>query len=234
MEELHSYYAKRLGGLVVLLVLATLSLDKVHTSLAEDDAPGWALALSNLLNHHIVLVVLLVAGERVIRKWLWRLERPRLDFHGRWYGTTDYRKRWLDEEGALPETAAHEVHIEQDCLGVAIKPTEAEAFAQWRSLVCDVLVEKGSSPAIAYAYEVTYSGKDGLPAWARGYETLRVVEEGRRGRPLRISGGFHHLVSEETPVFSGLAAFDRKEKTGFDKRLKSSARRWLGRRSTRS
>lgn len=210
MDELHGYYARRLIALAGVLVLATLGLDKVHTDLVEDGAPGWALALSDLLNHHVVLVGLLVAGELGIRKWLWRLEKPHLDFHGRWYGTTDYRERWLDGEGPLPDAAAHEVHIKQDCLGVAIAPTDAEAFAQWRSLVCDIVVEKGS-PAIAYAYEVTYRGKSGFPARARGYEVLRVVGVGRRGRPLRISGGFHQLVSEETPVFSGLASFTRKQ-----------------------
>jgi hypothetical protein len=213
VDELRRYYAKRLFGLAGLLVVATFALDKVHTRLVKDEAPGWILALSNLLNHHIVLVALLVAGELAIRKWLWRFEKPNLDFHGHWSGTTDYKKRWLGEEGSLPDPATHEVHIKQDCLGVTIEPTEAKAFAQWRSLVCDIVVENGT-PAIAYAYEVTYSGEDGFPARARGYEVLRAVKKGRRGRPLRISGDFHQLVSEEKPVFSGLAAFDRTPKNG--------------------
>ncbi len=213
MDELRRYYAKRLFGLAGLLVVATFALDRVHTSLVEDDAPGLALALSNLLNHHIVLVALLVAGELAIRKWLWRFEKPHLDFHGRWYGATDYKKRWLGGEGPLPDAAAHEVRIKQDCLGVTIEPTEAKVFAQWRSLVCDIVVENGT-PAIAYAYEVTYSGAGGFPARARGYEVLRAVKKGRRGRPLRISGDFNQLVSEEAPVFSGLAAFNRTPRKG--------------------
>lgn len=208
MGELHSYYAKRLLGLAALLVVSAFGLDRLHTRLVENHASEWGVQLSNLLNHHLVLVALLVAGELGIRKLLWRFEKPHLDFHGRWSGTTEYRKRWLDGEDPPPEAAPHEIHIKQDCLGVAIVPTSAEAFVQWRSLVCDIENERGAC-AIAYAYEVTYSGRSGFPARARGYEVLRVVEEGRRGRPRRIAGEFHQLVSEDTPVFSGLAAFTR-------------------------
>jgi hypothetical protein len=204
VSELHKYYSHRLLGLLTLALGATIALDDVHTRLAKNHAAKWALDASNLLNHHLVLGALLLSGEMCIRKWLWRIEKPHLDFSGRWRGTTEYTEQWLDADGSIPDTAEHEIDIKQDCLGIAIEPTAAEAFTQWHSLICD-LVPKG----IAYTYEVTYNNKLGLPSKAQGYEVLIVVTSGKRRRPKLIAGDFHHLVSDDKPVFSGLAKFER-------------------------
>jgi hypothetical protein len=209
MSELHKYYSQRLFGLLVFVLAAAVAMGRVHETLAEDHAAGLLLVLADLFNHHIVLIASLVAGELCIRKWLWRLAKPHLYFGGRWRGVTEYTEVWLNEDESLPEPTVHEVDIKQDCLGVSIAPTESEAFAQWHSLICDLQPPNG----IAYAYKVTYNNKAGLPSSARGYEVLQVVgTTGRRGLPQSISGEFHHLVSNDKPVFSGNARFERVPK----------------------
>jgi hypothetical protein len=208
MNELHKYYSRRLLAWLSIVLGATLGLDRLHATLMHEHAAQWKIGLSNALSHRIALGVLLLAGELVIRKWLWHVEKPHLDFRGRWSGATEYTTRWIDASGSLPEKAEHEVDIKQDCLSVAIAPTAAERFAQWHSLICDLPAEGG----IAYTYEVTYKDGPELPSKARGYEVLQVVESGRRKRPLAIAGEFHHLVSDDKPVFSGVAHFKRAAK----------------------
>lgn len=207
MSELHRYYSQRLLGLLLSLLAATFVLGRVHEKLAEDQAAKWLLDITDLLNHRFVIVALVIAGEVFIRKWLWRLAKPHLDFGGSWHGTTEYTKRWLDDSEELPDPALHEVDIKQDCLGVSIAPTKAKAFAQWHSLICDL-----QPNGIAYAYQVTYNDEVGLPSKAKGYEVLKVVDTGARGRPQSISGDFNHLVSNDKPVFSGVAQFERVPK----------------------
>jgi hypothetical protein len=208
--------------LLSLVLGATLLLEHLHTTLAEKHAAQWALDLSNVLSHRVALGVLLLAGEFTIRKWLWRVEKPHLDFSGRWSGATEYKERWLAGSGQLPDKAEHEVDIKQDCLSVTIAPTMSETFAQWHSLICDLPANGG----IAYTYKVTYKDNTGLPPSARGYETLQVVRSGARGRPQAIAGEFHQLVSNDKPIFSGVAHFERVRR----RRARISPRRLVKRR----
>jgi hypothetical protein len=225
MNELHKYYSKRLLQLLFVVLTATLLLGSLHTTLVKDHASKLAVDASALLAQHAVVAALLLLGEMTIRKWLWRIEKPSLDFSGRWSGSTTYTTSWLDNDSReLPGTTRHDLDIKQDCLSVAVMPTTSQAFAQWHSLICDLPQDGG----ISYTYEVSYKHRKSLPSKARGYEVLNVVDKDTQGRPQHIAGEFHHLVSSDKPVFSGLAEFTRTPKS-----RAAGTRRWRPRRRTR-
>jgi hypothetical protein len=211
MKELQLYYVARLKYLFVLLLAATAGLGQLHEELMKSGAHHWATTVTSFASHRFVLVAAIVLGEITIRKWLWRVEKPHLDFSGRWEGGTVYTKQWLDgPQVTLPQSAPHELDIRQDCLSIAVVPTTADAFTQWRSTVCDLLPDG----ALGYAYEVTYTERPGFPERARGYEVLQVVKKRARERPEAVAGAFHQVVSTDMPVFSGTVNFNRRPKKG--------------------
>ena len=78
MSTLHKYYGRRLTALFGTVLLATLALDQLHTTLVKHQAATWLLDITNLQSHRAVLGVVLL-WRNLIRKLLWRLERPELD-----------------------------------------------------------------------------------------------------------------------------------------------------------
>lgn len=208
MNELLKFYTKALLGLVSLAtVWAFLPQDLMPLLAPYFGYNQWVQMVSSFLTSRFFIVVLLAAGEWIIRKWAWKVVHPELNFQGEWEGETTFTKVEMGSPVA-PFSAKYKVRFEQDCLSFAIAPTKADAFVNWGSLAMN-LVDKDT---VRYAYWVNYSDPSRFPARATGYEEMRVIQRGWRGAPQELTGEFYHCTMGFQPVYSGNVTFKRKSK----------------------
>lgn len=196
MKELQSYYLRRLA--ILSAGLASLFLIFEATGVAKlSGISGWQFLVLGTLLSRSAIVVYLVLGERLIRKALWTLERPGLNFQGSWRGQVTYQ---AGPDAAPSFVAGHMFRIEQDCLSIRIAPSTPKEFVNWGLLALDV-----TEDSVRYAYWVDYRKSDPakFPASAKGYVDMRVTECDGKGKPRIMVGEFWHFAQERNPAFQG-------------------------------
>ncbi len=155
-------------------------------------------------------MVYLIATELAIRHKLWRFERPRLNFDGVWNGHTQYKKL-LDGLAAVPFESDHSAQIRQTAMAFSIKPTTSAEYTNWGSVAASLEDED----SLKYLYWVRYDGTDGRfpdsQHCVHGYEDMKVVRRGKRGRPAELAGNFVHCQEGQLPVYAGTVRFIRSE-----------------------
>lgn len=209
MDNLLHYYNTRLGGLVgfivIWLVFVPNDLEPFLTS--KLGASPWVARIDGVLTSKFFIVLMFVAGQYIIRRWLWKLERPRFNFEGEWEGKTTYARVWLSEAASYHSfDSPHNVNIEQDCLSFKLSPTTGSEYVNWGSYAANLVDEA----TIRYAYFVRYSNLTRFPGEVKGYEEMNVMRRGFRGRPQVLTGIFYHCVQDPGPVYSGRVIFKRK------------------------
>jgi len=230
METLHNFYRNSLKALALLVIAAAALLRTYVDPLVAGAFPSAQLrSIESLL-----LGGLFLGGEWLLRRKVWKLVYPRLDFEGWWLGRTTYAAADGRVGKHPPDPIHHEVYIDQSCISIAILPTGTEhEFANWQSVAMNVL----DSGSIGYAYRVRYHSQPGFPPEATGYEEMSVLEPRdksllHRNRPLHLSGGFGHADLGQTPVYRGTAEFvrnfkhDRKDARDLKRRFRDYRRQF--------
>jgi hypothetical protein len=207
MNELIKYYSARLVQLAIGVAVFVVAIDQVLLPWLTQTYPTWTpiARMLELLTARLSIVAYLAGGEYLIRKHLWKWERPEFDFSGMWDAETTYTKVQLGS-GTVPFSSKHEVRIEQDCLSVRIAPTVGTGFVNWGSLALEV--SEGNT--LRYAYWVNYSDRDRFPERTRGYEEMKVTNYNAGGRPSLMTGVFFHCAEGQSPVYSGTVEFRRR------------------------
>lgn len=209
VETLRKYYTQRLVTLAVALAAgAVLATEVVLPWLTRTLAPdNFLIDVAGFLTSRPAFVGVMLLGELGIRKTLWRLERPQLDFSGQWEGETTYTKVRLGKVADhAPFASRHLVLIEQDALSAKLAPAPGTDFVNWGSLAFEI-VDKDT---VRYAYTVNYSDSTRFPDRAIGYEEMSVTRRDRRKRPNELTGFFAHCAQGQEPVYSGTVVFRRK------------------------
>jgi len=220
VEELRGFYRGRLKLLVLFIVvcvigyrftveprlLATVISWQPHVSSWASNVVKWLdSALAGLL---------FLGGEWLIRKRLWRFERPDLDFSGEWFGISIYETMEVESTpGAAatfqPFVREHSVRIEQDCFDISIATT-GQGYLAWGSLAMTFIT--GDPKPLRYVYEVNYGKTEQFPRTSHGYEEMKVAARRpmRFGReqPIRLTGEFYHCTGQK-PAYSGSVIFRR-------------------------
>ena len=206
MNQLTEYYQKRLLILTVLIVAVVLLVPNLLVPYLIDTfgKDHWSAKIADLLTSRFAIVCLFVAGEVVIRKWLWKFEKSEFNFDGNWEGTTTYRYVRVGKAD-VPFEGKHRVMFEQDCLHFAIAPQPGDAFVNWGSLAIN-LADKDT---VQYAYWVKYRDPSKFPDKAIGYEEMKVIERDKKKKPQALSGEFYHCAQGLEPVYSGSVIFRR-------------------------
>jgi|ERR1035437_9385309 hypothetical protein len=217
METLRQYYRDRLKVWVGIIAAAailyrvTVAPDvhlffQSHFTSIRPSLVDWVITTID----SALAGVLFLCGEWFIRTKLWKWENKSLNFSGRWKGETSYdavekESVAVTAQGFKPFAKEHEVLIDQDCLSIAIKPTDQE-FVSWYSIAMDMR----SADQIAYAYDVTYKNP-GFPPTAIGYEEMNVTARREsyfgEGRPIKLSGRFYHCAQGTAPLYRGSVKF---------------------------
>jgi hypothetical protein len=201
VSELRKFYIKSMGALALgtaLYVVFVMDrvLPFVHHHFPENEL---AAAAASALTSRITIVAILIAGELLIRKYLWRRFHPELDFSGRWAGETTYAIDWTMSGAPEGVIIAQEVQFEQDCLDLRLPPSVGDNFT-FESRTIDI-ADRGAR--LVYAYHVRYrTNTRHRPDEAYGYEELAVVEL-EKGRPKALKGWFSHCMQGQKPVFTG-------------------------------
>jgi hypothetical protein len=208
MSDLLRFYRKWLASLAgAAIALAVLDAKLVaHLLTGYFGSETWIVPLSTAVTSKTTLVLALVIGEIVVRKWLWMVMHPELNFKGEWEGETEYTTVELGNPPVKPLPAKHKIKFNQDCLTFEMSPTRSLEFRRWGALAI-TLVDKIS---IRYAYWVKYGKSDSFPPEAMGYEELTVTKSNWFGRPLELSGSFYHCVTGVQPLYSGAVVFTRR------------------------
>lgn len=206
MNELLKYYTTRLTGLALVVAMGIVFVDKVVDPyvLSQFGPNHWITTIQQSLTSRLAIVGVLALGEYLIRKYIWKLERPELDFSGDWSGITTFEYIPVGT-GRVPFTTEYEVKIEQDCLGMKILPSTGASFVNWGSLA----LELADKDTLRYAYWVRYSDRARFPEEAVGYEEVKVTRRDRKKRPIEMTGSFYHCAKGQTPVYNGAVKFSR-------------------------
>jgi hypothetical protein len=207
MNELIKYYSARLIHLAIGVAVFVVAIDQAVLPWLTKSAPTWVLIAKTLalLTSRLSIVAYLAGGEYLIRKHLWKWEKPAYDFSGMWDAETFYTKDHVGT-GIVPFSSKHEVRIEQDCLAVRIGPTMGLGFVNWGSLALEI----AEGNTLRYAYWVNYSDLARFPVRAKGYEEMKVTNYDTNGRPERMTGVFFHCAEGQSPVYSGTVEFRRR------------------------
>jgi len=208
MAELLRYYSTRLISLLVVIAAGVVLLDTIiEPWMATKLGSGhWLIELEKNLGGKLWPIAVLGAGAVIIRRYLWRLERPELDFSGVWEGVTRYQHIRIGT-GEVPFEGRYKVRMDQDCLSIKIVPSTGESFVNWGSLA----LELPDQDTLRYAYWVSYSDRTKFPEDAVGYEEMRVTARDKRNRPIEMTGNFYHCARGQTPVYSGSVKFTRTD-----------------------
>lgn len=204
MNELRIYYLKCLATLAVTLAVLLLMVEVAHPLKPS----VWQI----LLLSRPTAVVYLVLGERVLRKTLWKLQKPALNFQASWRGEVTYQAGTSTEPSFV---AGHMFRIEQDCLSIRIMPATPKEFVNWGPLAVEVIED-----TVRYAYWVNY-GNSNLPMFpesAKGYVEMRVTGYDDKKKPRIMTGSFWHFAQtrdpafqkEKSPVFEGTISLYRE------------------------
>jgi hypothetical protein len=206
MSELLKYYTARLIGLAVAIAIFVLAIDNIVIPLLKRflGEANWISLLDSALTSRLTILIMMFSGEIFIRKVLWKLERPRLNFSGEWKGETIYKAAQIGS-GQVPFSTMHKMKITQDCLSTEISPTTSESYVNWGSLALEI----ADGNTLRYAYWVNYSNQKNFPDRATGYEEMKVTGRGGRGRPQEMTGEFFHCAQGIVPVYSGDVKFER-------------------------
>lgn len=206
MTTLSQYYTTRFTQLAIVMALAAVLVPNVLLpfikSRCGDDSVF--VAAANALTSRVAFVVVMAAGEVLIRKIGWKLENREFDFAGDWTGTSTYTHVHVGT-GNVPFDSTHDVRIEQDALTFRLAPAPGSVYVNWNSLALE-LVDKDT---IRYAYRVRYSARDRFPEKANGYEEMRVTKRDQKNRPVELTGEFAHCAEGQVPVYSGTVKFMR-------------------------
>ncbi len=135
MQKLTDFYTKSLLAMAGAIV-PTVAL--VHGVIVPFIAPflynlfpaiPWSEKLASGLTSGAVIGFVLAAGEWLIRKKLWKLVHPELNFSGRWIGHTKYTHVRIGKtKKPVPFKTQQEVVIVQDCLSLRLLPSEGLDF----------------------------------------------------------------------------------------------------------
>lgn len=224
MNHLETFYRSAIKvwaavSAIIMFAAADRLADIIPKEIIPFDLGRWAKQLTSLG----VLGGAFLVGEAIIRTsaWRWFWFNKKLDLAGDWIGATIYTQ--IEQEtSAVPSSKfqrfsrIHDVHIEQDCLGVRISPSKGVSFARWGSIAAS-LDCRGD---LEFVYRVNYDGSPLFPGFAFGYEHLAPTmhEKGnRKGRPVLLTGEFGHCAGFQKPIYSGLTVFVRK---GFEHLVK--------------
>lgn len=208
MKELITFYKSTLGWLAAAVVAVVLLVPRVAVPflISTYGRTHWSVTTANFVASRGFAVGVLVAGEWLIRKWLWKIVHPELNFSGKWTGRSSYEVAQIGGRADLPPDASHEIVFEQDAISFDMAPTDSDEYASWGAHAI-TLVDRHT---VKYAYWVKYANKKPLfPERAIGYEELKVVDRGRRGRPIEMKGDFYHCAMGLSPVYSGSVRFER-------------------------
>lgn len=209
MNDLVRYYTARLIVLAVGVALFGIFVDQfaIPKAVAALGQDSWPVTILGNLNSRIAIFLYLTAGEIGVRKYLWKLEKPELDFSGEWTGESNYNTVQIgDVHGHVPFSTQHLVRIEQDCLSLRIAPSSGAGFVHWGSLALDL----AEGNTLRYAYWVNYADKSRFPEKAKGYEEMKVTRYDGKRRPNVMTGEFFHCAQGMIPVYSGTVTFSRK------------------------
>ena len=199
MNELRKFYVRTMGGVAVAIFLIALSMPKfgipwLQRALGNDHWLVW------VITQRWFIVAILFGVELFIRKCLWRIVHPELDFSGKWRGYTKYLHARIGN-APVPFGFGQEVRIKQDCLSIQLEPSKGFDFT-FKSRAIDIHEKEAK---LVYAYHVRYSGESTYPRpdEAYGYEELEVVGDRKRGRPQQLEGWFAHCAIGKEPVYAG-------------------------------
>lgn len=204
MDELLQFYKRSLAGFTLAVVFAVLFIHDAHI-------PN--IKILQILTSRSAIVLVVAIGEITIRKWLWKIAYPELNFKGKWIGTTTYTHAELGPTEFKEFSVAHELLVRQDCLSFSIEPTTAAgSYVTWNSLAANILDRN----TVCYAYAVDYRKKkddERFPEEAKGYEQLKVTsrDDSRRGLPMELTGQFFHCAMGQRPLYRGTVNFTREE-----------------------
>ncbi|WP_349027675.1 hypothetical protein [Methyloglobulus sp.] len=192
--------------MAVTLALTVLLIDNILVPflIATFGKDHITVTTASFLTSRFVVLAAMVGGEILIRKYLWKIEHPELDFSGEWEGETVYKVAHIGV-GPVPFSSHHKVKITQDCLSIKISPSTSESYVNWGSLALEL--EGGDT--LRYAYWVNYSDSSKFPEKAKGYEEMKVTNRGEKDRPIQMTGEFHHCAQGMSPVYSGTVMFKR-------------------------
>jgi len=217
MRELRDYYVNRLimaAGLIILIVEYINPYIELSPLMQSKDSGLLVFAISHIisfLTSRAGVVILIGAASLFIQKYLWKIEKPHLDFSGEWCGKTCYKNVYVGDshyQARCPFMANHRVKMVQDCLSFRLDPAPGEKFINWSSLA----LELDCDSTLRYAYKVNYSDTEVFPDSAIGYEEMSVTERGARNRPIVLTGKFWHCAQGKEPVYGGTVEFKRKVK----------------------
>jgi hypothetical protein len=202
VRELRSYYAKRLAMFSVGLAVLLLILERIDPA----NISGWRLILFRTLTSRPAIVIYMVLGELLIRKKLWKLEKPSLNFQGFWSGHTTYGVVQVGHS-KVPFVSTHFLQINQDCLMLGIGPPTSDEHVNWGSLA----QELAEGNTLRYAYWANYGKLDPqkFPEHAKGYVEMRVTQYDGKKKPKILTGQFWHCAEGQCPVYSGTVVYSR-------------------------
>lgn len=208
LDELLKYYKTRLSALALSVGLGIVFLEEVAFPyvVSQLGANHWFASLLGYATSRLAIVVILAAGEFVIRKYLWKIERSELDLSGNWTGITTFDKVRIGKP-IKTFTTDYKVRIQQDCLSIRILPSTGSKFVNWGSLA----IELADKDTLRYAYWVKYSDRSRFPLEAVGFEEVHVTERDEKDRPVELTGRFDHCARGQTPVYSGSVKFIRSK-----------------------
>lgn len=206
MNQLFEYYRKRIRELTAMIFLLALLVPNYLVPYlgSKYGVEHWITIAANFLSSSAMIAVFFVVGDLVIRKWIWKLEKPQFNFDGEWEGTTTYKRVHVGS-AKVPFEIKHHVKFEQDCSRFAIAPQTGVGYVNWGSLAIN-LADKDT---VQYAYWVKYNDQKRFPEKAIGYEEMKVIERDSKGRPQVLSGDFYHCAQGSEPVYSGNVIFRR-------------------------
>jgi hypothetical protein len=191
---------------IVLVIAAFIYSGIVEPSLKKEyGVSGWPVKVASIVTHRAFVVILLAVCESLVRKWLWKVVHPELNFSGTWRGRTKYTNDRVTN-APVPFERDQIVVIEQDCLDLRLPPSTGRDFI-FKSRTIDI---QDDGVQLVYAYHVRYSANiEHHPPEAYGYEELEVVSPRENRRPLHLKGWFAHCAHGQEPVYSGEVTLKR-------------------------
>jgi hypothetical protein len=227
MTTLRAFYTTSLATLATLIaaftIFVTSHIPLVQAKFGDGKLGDDIVKCLKLLVSSTVLGVIFSFGAWVVRTRLWKWRYARSNVSGAWYGITTYDRLVSGASTApLPHRSVHPVEIVQDCCSIEIGRRDADDYAAWHSVACN-LVERESSLVLEFAYTVSYKNENEkpprFPPHAIGFEEMSIVQYASRFKrwplsvlevPIRMSGTFAHCVDGDGPRYAGTTVFVRK------------------------